>query len=328
MTMQTRPLGTTGMELSRVGLGSWAIGGGDWSFAWGPQDDASSIATIRHAVDSGVNWIDTAAVYGLGHSEEVVARALRGIRDADRPFVFTKGGLIWNPADRRQRAVRLGTPEALRSGVEGSLRRLGVDRIDLFQMHWPAEDGTSLEDYWAVFAELRDEGKVRAIGLSNHPRSALVRAERIVHVDSLQPPFSAIRSGIVRDGVLDWCAAHGTGVIAYSPMGSGLLTGAFTRERVAALPEDDWRRSSPDFGDRLDRNLAVAEAIARVAARHGVAPAAAAAAWTLGFPGVTGAIVGARAPEQVDDWIAAGSLELDETDYAEIGGRIPERSNA
>lgn len=328
MTLPTRPLGTTGMEITSVGLGSWAIGGGDWAFAWGPQDDDVSVATIHRAVELGVNWIDTAAVYGLGHSEEVVARAVRELPEGDRPFVFTKGGLVWDDADRRTRAARRGSPVALRAGVEESLRRLGVDRIDLYQMHWPAEDGTPLEEYWSVFAALRDAGKVRAIGLSNHGIADLERAESIAHVDTLQPPFSAIRPDIARDGVLDWCVDHGTGVIVYSPMGSGLLTGAFTAERVAELPDDDWRRSSPDFGERLDRNLAIGRAIAAVAERHGVPQAAAAAAWTLGFPGVSGAIVGARRPDQVDGWIAAATLELDDADYAAITDVTPERSRA
>jgi aryl-alcohol dehydrogenase-like predicted oxidoreductase len=316
------------MQITSVGLGSWAIGGGDWSFAWGPQDDEASIATIRRAVELGVNWIDTAAVYGLGHSEEVVGRAVRDLPEGDRPFVFTKGGLVWDDADRRRRAARRGSPEALRAGVDGSLRRLGVERIDLYQMHWPAEDGTLLEDYWAVFAELRDAGKVRAIGLSNHGRDQLERAESIAHVDTLQPPFSAIRTDIARDGLLDWCIDHGTGVIVYSPMGSGLLTGAFTAERVAALPDDDWRKSSADFGERLDRNLAIGRSIAAVAQRHAVTPAAAAAAWTLGFPGVSGAIVGARRPDQVDGWIAAASLQLDDADYADITDLVPERATS
>lgn len=328
MTLPTRPLGTTGMHITSVGLGSWAIGGGDWSFAWGPQDDDVSVATIHRAVELGVNWIDTAAVYGLGHSEEIVARAVRDLPEGDRPFVFTKGGLVWDDADRRTRAARRGSPAALRAGVEDSLRRLGVERIDLYQMHWPAEDGTPVEEYWSVFAALRDEGKVRAIGLSNHGVADLERAESIAHVDTLQPPFSAIRPDIARDGVLEWCLDHGTGVIVYSPMGSGLLTGAFTAERVAALPDDDWRRSSPDFGERLDRNLTIGRAIAAVAERHGVSQAAAAAAWTLGFPGVSGAIVGARRPDQVDGWIAAATLELDDTDYAAITDVMPERSTA
>ncbi|TXK20014.1 aldo/keto reductase [Homoserinibacter sp. GY 40078] len=312
------------MQITRTGLGAWAIGGGGWSFGWGAQDDDASVATIRAAVDAGLNWVDTAAVYGLGHSEEIVGRALRDIPEGDRPHVFTKGGLVWDDAHPLQRAARRGDPRALREGVEASLRRLGVDRIDLFQMHWPAEDGTPVEEYWQVFAELRDAGKVRAIGLSNHGIDALDAAEAIAHVDTLQPPFSAIRPASSDDGLLDWCASHDTGVIVYSPMGSGLLTGAFDAARVAALPDDDWRRASPDFTERLDANLAIGRAMAEVADRHEVTQAAVAVAWTLGFRGVTGAIVGARTPAQIDGWIDAATLELDRSDYALIGGIIPE----
>jgi aryl-alcohol dehydrogenase-like predicted oxidoreductase len=325
--LPTARLGRTDMDITRVGFGAWAIGGGGWANAWGSQDDDESVAAIRHAVEAGITWIDTAAVYGHGHSEEVTARALQGIPDADRPLVFTKGGLGWNEQDHMEPAVRRGAPAAIRQDVEDSLRRLGVERIDLFQMHWPAEDGAQIEDYWNVFAQLQQAGKLRAIGLSNHDVPALERAEAVAHVDSLQPPFSAIRADAATDGLLDWCADHGTGVIVYSPMGSGLLTGAMTAERVAAMPEDDWRRRSPAFTTDLGRNLATGAAIARVAERHGVSQAAAAVAWTLGFRGVTGAIVGARRPEQIDGWIAGASVQLTAEDYAEIGGASPWTSN-
>jgi aryl-alcohol dehydrogenase-like predicted oxidoreductase len=321
--LTTARLGRTDMEITRVGFGAWAIGGGGWTNGWGPQDDDQSVAAIRHAIDSGINWIDTAAVYGHGHSEEVTARALQGVSDADRPFVFTKGGLGWNEQDHMEPASRRGDPASIRQDVEDSLRRLGVERIDLFQMHWPSEDGSQIEDYWNVFAQLQQAGKLRAIGLSNHAIPALERAEAIAHVDSLQPPFSAIRPEAATDGLLDWCADHGTGVIVYSPMGSGLLTGAMTAERVAGLPEDDWRRRSPAFTTDLDRNLATGAAIARVAERHGVSQAAAAVGWTLGFRGVTAAIVGARSPEQIDGWIAGASVELTPEDYAEVGSAVP-----
>jgi aryl-alcohol dehydrogenase-like predicted oxidoreductase len=315
--LPTVPLGRSGMEITRVGFGAWAIGGGDWAFAWGPQDDEQSVAALRHAVESGVNWIDTAAVYGLGHSEEVVGRALRDLPAADRPYVFTKGGLVWPEDDRRKPAERVGTADSLRRGVEASLRRLGVERIDLYQMHWPAADGTPIEEYWQTFLDMKAEGKVRAVGLSNHDVAQLEVAEALGHVDSLQPPFSAIRQGAL-DDLVPWCDAHGTGVIVYSPMGSGLLTGAFTAERVAALPEDDWRRKAPAFTTELDANLAVAAALGRVAERHGVPTAAAAAAWTLGFPGVSGAIVGARTPAQIDGWLPAATLTLTPEDYQEV----------
>jgi aryl-alcohol dehydrogenase-like predicted oxidoreductase len=308
------------MELTRVGFGAWAIGGGGWAAAWGPQDDDESVAAIRHAVASGVNWIDTAAVYGLGHSEEVVGRALAAIPDSERPYVFTKCGLVWDDADRTARPRRVMDPAIVRRDVETSLRRLGVERIDLYQVHWPAEDGTPLEEYWQVMVDLRAEGKVRAVGLSNHDVDQLQAAEKIGHVDSLQPPFSAIKRAAARE--LAWCHENGTGAIVYSPMQSGLLTGAFTAERVAALPADDWRRSGPEFTTNLERNLALTAALEPVAQRHGVSLGAVAVAWTLAWPGVTGAIVGARRPEQIDGWIAANDLVLTADDLAEIAQAI------
>ena len=325
MTLPTRPLGTTGMDITRVGFGAWAIGGGDWAFAWGPQDDAESIAAIRYAVDKGVNWIDTAAVYGLGHSEEVVGRALKDIPEADRPYVFTKCGLVWDAGDRRKPARRVGDPRRIRSDVEDSLRRLGVERIDLYQMHWPAEDGTPLEEYWQALLNLKAEGKIRAAGLSNHDVGQLAVADKLGHVDSLQPPFSAIHRSAAAE--IGWCADHDTGVIVYSPMQSGLLTGAFTRERVERLPEDDWRRRHPDFTAKLEANLALADALRPVAERHGVPMAAVAVAWTLAWPGVTAAIVGARRPDQIDGWLPAASLELTAQDLEEIAAAI-ERTGA
>lgn len=320
--LPTVPLGRTGMEITRVGFGAWAIGGGGWTFAWGDQDDAASLAAIRHAVAAGVNWIDTAAVYGLGHSEEIVGRALREMPPSERPYVFTKCGLVWDPADRGQTPRRVGEPASLRREVDASLRRLGVERIDLYQMHWPAEDGTPLQAYWAALLDLRREGKVRAVGLSNHRVDQLEAAEAIGHVDTLQPPFSAIQRD-AGSAELPWCAAHDTGVIVYSPMESGLLTGSFTPERAAALPTGDWRSRSPNFqGERLRRNLSLAEALRPVARRHGVCPAAVAVAWTLAWEGVSGAIVGARNPEQVDGWLPASTLELTEQDLGEIGAAI------
>jgi len=317
-SLPTTRLGRTDMHLTRVGFGAWAIGGGGWAFAWGGQDDADSIAAIRTAVESGVNWIDTAAVYGLGHSEEVVAAALAGFPEADRPYVFTKGGLVWDPADRSAAPRRVGAPASLRAEVEASLRRLRVDRIDLYQMHWPAEDGTPLEGYWQTFADLKREGKVRAIGLSNHGVYQLEEAEGIATVDAIQPQFSLIHRDAA-GGVLPWAREHETGVIVYSPMASGLLSGAFTADRAATLDPGDWRRGHPDFTEpALSANLALARALAPVAARHGVSPAAVAVAWTLSFPAVTGAIVGARSPGQVVGWLPAATLELKEDDLDEI----------
>ena len=320
--LPTTRLGRTGMLLTRVGFGAWAIGGGDWAFAWGNQDDAASIAAIRHAVESGINWIDTAAVYGLGHSEEVVAAALADLPEADRPYVFTKGGLVWDPADRSAAPRRAGAPASLRAEVEASLRRLRVERIDLYQMHWPAEDGTPVEEYWQVFTDLKREGKIRAAGLSNHNILQLEEAEQVGAVDAIQPPFSLIHRDAA-DDVLLWAHEHEAGAIVYSPMASGLLTGSFTAERAARLQPGDWRAGHPDFTEpALSSNLALADAQRPVAERHGVTPAAVAVAWTLAFPGVTGAIVGARSPEQVDGWLPAATLELKDDDLSDIAAAI------
>jgi len=322
MELRTTELGTTGMQITRVGFGSWALGGGDWASSWGPQDDVDSVRTVRHAVDAGVNWIDTAAVYGLGHSEEIVARALKDYASADRPFVFTKGGLAWDPDDRRAGSRKIGDAATLRRQVDESLSRLGVDRIDLYFMHWPPADGTPIEEYWATLVDLRTSGKLRAIGLSNHGPEELSRAEHIGHVDVIQPPFSAI-DPTAAEAVLPWCVEHRTGSVVYSPMGSGLLTGRFSRARVDSLPEDDWRRRSSAFTTHLDANLATAAAVREVAERHATTSAAVAVAWTLGFAGVSAAIVGARTPAQVDDWLAAADLALTDQDYARISDRRP-----
>ncbi|MGD1030859.1 MAG: aldo/keto reductase [Opitutaceae bacterium] len=320
--LSKRPFGRTGMQITRVGFGAWAIGGGDWAFAWGDQDEKASIAAIRHACDLGINWIDTAPVYGLGRSEEIVGRALKEIPADRRPYVFTKCGIVWDERKRMERPSRIGRPESIRREVEASLRRLGVERIDLYQVHWPAEDGSPLEDYWGAVLDLRKEGKVRAAGLCNHNAAQLETAERMGHVDTLQPPFSAIR----RDAAaaeLPWCQAHGTGVIVYSPMQSGLLTGSFTVERARALPGNDWRSRAPNFsGEALERSLALADALKPIARRRGVSAGAVAVAWTLAWPGVTAAIVGARSPEQVDGWISAGKLELTPAELGEIAAAI------
>jgi aryl-alcohol dehydrogenase-like predicted oxidoreductase len=310
------------MFITRVGFGAWAIGGAGWAHAWGGQDDDESVAAIQHAVRSGINWIDTAAVYGLGHSEEVVARALHDFPPTERPYVFTKGGMVWDEANPAAEPRRIGRPDSLRREVEASLRRLGVERIDLYQMHWPAEDGTPLEDYWQAMLDLKAEGKVRAVGLSNHSAAQLQTAERLGHVDTLQPPFSAIRRDIAR-AELPWAAAHETGVIVYSPMQSGLLSGAFNVVRAANLPADDWRSRDPNFAsDGLRRNLGLAVALRVPAARHDTTVAAVAVAWTLAWPGVTGAIVGARRPSQVDGWLQAASLQLDQADLDTIASAI------
>ena len=323
----TRQLGTTGMRITRVGFGAWAIGGGGWTYGWSTQDDSESVAAIRRAVDAGVNWIDTAAVYGLGHSERIVAEALADVAPADRPYVFTKGGLVWDAAQPTAPPRFVAAAASLRREVEDSLRRLQVERIDLYQLHWPPRDGTPLEEYWGTLLDLQREGKIRAAGLSNHSAGQLEAAERLGHVDSLQPPFSAIRRDAAR-AELPWCAAHGTGVIVYSPMQSGLLTGSFTAERAAALATDDWRTKSPDFaGEALQRNLQLAEGLRPIAERHQTTVAAVAIAWTLAWPGVTAAIVGARRPRQVDGWLDALALELTAGDMADIARAI-ERTGA
>ena len=322
MDLQTRPLGKSGLQITTVGFGSWAVGGGGWAFGWGAQDDEDSVRAITHAVGRGVNWIDTAAVYGLGRSEEVVGRAVAAIPAADRPLVFTKCGLKWDAANPMTPAIRNSTPATLRLDVENSLRRLSVDRIDLFQIHWPDDLGTPVEDSWGEMARFVDEGKVRAIGVSNFNVALLERCEAVRHVDSLQPPFSLIRQGAAAD-VIPWAAAHGTGVIVYSPMGSGILTDSFSRERVAAMAEDDWRRGSPSHQEPdLTRNLALRDALRPIAARHGTTVSAVAVAWTLTRPGISGAIVGARTPAQVDGWLAAGSLALSSADLAEIASAV------
>jgi len=319
--LPTVPLGRTGMHITRVGFGSWALGGGDWAAGWGDQSDTDSIAAIRHAVAAGVNWIDTAAIYGLGRSESVIAQALRGMSASERPYVFTKCGLLGDPADPRRPPRFVGAPDSIRREVEGSLRRLEVDCIDLYQMHWPPKDGTPVGVYWQILLDLKKEGKIRAAGLSNHDLAQLAAAEAVGHVDTLQPPFSAIRREAA-EREIGWCAAHGTGVIVYSPMQSGLLTGAINAHRVAALPADDWRSGDREFKENLARNLQLTDALARVAKRRGASIAAVAVAWTLAWPGVTGAIVGARKPDQVDGWLGAATLDLDTEEMGEIAGAI------
>jgi aryl-alcohol dehydrogenase-like predicted oxidoreductase len=280
------------------------------------------VATIREAIDLGINWIDTAAAYGLGHSEEVVRQALTEIASDNRPYVFTKCGLAWDANNRKAAPRQVGAPDSLRRELDASLRRLGLDRIDLYQMHWPAEDGTPLEDYWGTLVDMRRSGKVRAIGLSNHSVAQLREAEAIGHVDTLQPPFSAIKRKVAAEE-LPWCQDNGTGVIVYSPMQSGLLTGRFTQERARALPKDDWRSRNADFtGDKLARNLKLADALKPVANRHGVSVAAVALGWVLAWPAVTGAIVGARSAAQVDGWIDAAKLHLTAEDMTDIAAAI------
>jgi aryl-alcohol dehydrogenase-like predicted oxidoreductase len=312
--LPTRAFGKTGMEITRLGIGAWAMGGN----AWGPQDDAESAAAIRHAIDLGINWIDTAAAYGVGHSEEVIGQTLRDLPADKRPLVFTKGGVIRDANGQNPR--RLAERNSLRTELENSLRRLGVEVIDLYQIHWPATD-VPLEDYWATMLKFKEEGKVRHVGMSNHDAEQLARAEAMGRVETLQPPFSMIKREAAAE-ILPWCAANGTGTICYSPMQAGLLTGSFTRERAAALTQDDWRRTSPEFTTNLDRNLALADALRPIAEARGVSMGTLALAWVLAWPGLTAAIVGARSPAQVDGWIDAATFELTATDMNEIATAI------
>jgi aryl-alcohol dehydrogenase-like predicted oxidoreductase len=288
------------------------MGGGGWAFAWGPQDDNESIAAIRAALDRGVNWIDTAAVYGLGHSEQVVARALEG--RANRPFVFTKCERVWDQNGKISPSLKAAS---IRSECEASLRRLKMDAIDLYQIHWP-EPEADLEEGWTEMARLQKEGKARWIGVSNFHARQLERCRRIAPVTSLQPPYSAI-SREIESETLPYCAQRGLGVLAYSPMKSGLLTGAMTRARVAAFPEDDFRRRVPAFREpQLSRNLALAELMRRIGARHGRTAGEAAIAWTLRLPAVTAAIVGMRSAAQVEGVIGALEFRLSPEEIAEI----------
>jgi len=324
--LPARRLGTTDMTITRVGFGAWAIGGTEWSSAGRALTDEVSIAAIRRAIGCGINWIDTAPIYGRGHSEEIVRRALAGMPQGERPYVFTKCGIVWEENDRNAPPRWMGARASLRRELDESLRRLHLERIDLYQMHRPAQDGTPLEEYWQTLLDFKKAGKVRAVGLSNHSAEQLERAERIGHVETLQPPFSAIRRHSAAE--IGWCLHHETGVIVYSPMQAGLLTGAFTAERARSLPKEDWRAQHPEFtGEALSRNLALTEALKPIAARHETTVSAVAVAWTLAWRGVSGAIVGARSASQVDGWIDAATLELTRDDLREIAAVI-ERTGA
>lgn len=320
MALPTRPLGSTGLNITTLGFGSWALGGSGWFYNLGAQDDSDSLATIGHALELGVNWIDTAAVYGLGHSEEVVGRALRDLPQAEWPFVFTKCGLVWDENDKSKEPRRVLKPDSIRRECEASLRRLGVERIDLYQLHWPDQTGTALEDSWATMIRLVEEGKVRALGVSNFNVELLEQCEAIRHVDSLQPPFSLINRAAA-ESEIPWCANHQMGVICYSPLQSGLLTESFTD--VSRLGEKDWRRTAPDFQEpNLRRTLNLRDSLRPIARRHATLISSIAIGWVLACPGVTGAIVGARNPAQLDGWIDAASLQLSEMDIAEIQSAI------
>ena len=313
--LRTAQLGETGLEITRVGFGAWAIGGGGWEFGWGPQEDEASIKTIHRALELGVNWIDTAAAYGFGHSETVVGRALAGL--ARRPYVFTKASLVQGPDSR---VVHNLTRDSILTEAEASLQRLGVDAIDLYQIHWPNPEA-DIEQGWSALAELKEQGLVRHIGVSNFDIGQLQRIQQIAPVETLQPPYSLIARG-VEDKILPFAEHEGIGVIAYSPMGSGLLTGAMTRERIQTLPEDDWRKHSESFQEpQLSGHLALVERLTTVAARMDTTPGAVAVAWALRNSAVDGAIIGLRRPNQVASILPSAGLELSDADVAEIENR-------
>ena len=313
--METRKLGNSDLKITPVGFGAWALGGGGWEFSWGPQEDADSVAAIHRALEFGVNWIDTAAVYGTGHSEEVVARAMKEWRGA-RPHIFTKCTLTW---DESRKVTPNHSAASIRKECEDSLRRLQVEVIDLYQIHWPPSDsGPSLEEAWTTMNELQKAGKVRWIGVSNFGPEQMRRAQAIAPVTSNQPPYSIIRRAIEAE-ILPFTERQGLGTISYAPMASGLLTGGMTRERAASLPADDFRTKNPEFREpRLSKNLELVERLRRVGARHGRGPGEVAIAWVLRHPAVTGAIVGARNAKQAEGVMRAGELKLSADEIKEI----------
>ena len=313
--MTAQKLGNSDLQITPIGFGAWAIGGGGWEYSWGPQEDKESIAAIHKALDLGVNWIDTAAVYGLGHSEEMVARALKEWGGA-RPFVFTKCVLRW---DAQGKIAPQFAAASIRQECEESLRRLQVETIDLYQIHWPpADDGPGLEEAWRELSSLQKQGKVRWIGVSNFNVAQLKRAEKLAPITSLQPPYSILRRQI-EDDVLPYCEQRGIGVIVYSPMFSGLLTGGMTRERAAALPADDFRVRNPEFQEpKLSMNLELVEKLKEIGARHGRTPGEVAIAWALRYSRVTGAIVGSRSAKQAEGVMRAGEFRLAPQEISEI----------
>ena len=318
--LQSQQLGNTDMHITPVGFGAWALGGGDWVYAWGPQDDRESIAAIHRALDLGINWIDTAAGYGLGHSEEVVGQALSGM--SERPYIFTKCSLPWN---ERGEIISSLKRDSIRRECEDSLRRLKLDAIDLYQIHWPRPE-EDLEEGWATLAELQREGKVRWIGVSNYSVAQMRQAEAIAPISSLQPPFSLIRPEVENE-ILPYCQEHNIGVIVYSPMYSGLLSGKMTAERIKNMPSDDWRQHDPEFQQpRLEQNLRLVSTLAEIGKQHGVEPGVVAIAWTLRHPAVTGAIVGARRPSQVDGIFPSVAFRLSPQEIERLNGMVSNKS--
>jgi len=313
--LETRRFGRTGLDITRIGFGSWAVGGSGWFAGWGSQDDQESVGAIHRALEHGINWIDTAAVYGLGHAEEVVAEALKDVPQSDRPYVFTKCELVWDDEGNVGNSLKA---DSVKQECEDSLRRLNVEAIDLYQIHWPNPD-EDIEEGWGAMAELKQEGKVRHIGVSNFDVGQLKRAEAVAPVETLQPPYSMLNRG-VEDEVLPYCQENGLGVINYSPMFSGLLTGKMDKERAENLPSDDWRSSHPQFQEpNLSRNLELVETLREIGAAHGGrSPGEVAIAWTLRNPAITAAIVGGRRPDQVDGVVGAVDLQLDDSEVERI----------
>ncbi len=312
--LKTTQLGSTGLGITRIGFGAWAIGGGGWEFGWGPQEDEQSIAAIQHALEQGVNWIDTAAAYGFGHSEEIVGRAIEGL--SQRPYVFTKASLLEGP---NRRVIHSLKRDSILREAHASLKRLGVDAIDLYQIHWPIPP-EDIEEGWSAFAELKEQGLIRHIGVSNFNVEQLERIHQIAPVETLQPQYSLIERAAERN-ILPWAKGEGIGVIVYSPMSSGLLTGRMSHERIRAMPDDDWRKQDPRFVEpELSRNLELVDRLRLVAERHETVPGAVAIAWTLRNPAVHGAIVGFRSPQQVDPLIEAANIELSQDDINTIQG--------
>jgi aryl-alcohol dehydrogenase-like predicted oxidoreductase len=311
-SLASKTLGNSDLKLTPIGFGAWAIGGGNWDFAWGAQDDAESIRAIHQALEEGINWIDTAAVYGLGHSEEIVGKAVKG--SSHRPLIFTKCSMRW---DEQRTIYRSLKAASVREELEGSLQRLGVETIDLYQIHWPMPD-EEIEEGWGELARQQQAGKIRWIGVSNFNVEQLKRAQAIAPITSLQPPYSMLRPAVEQE-ILPWCLANGVGVINYSPMVSGLLTGRMSKERVAAMPSDDWRRKAVEFNEpRLSRNLRLVELLREIGSKHGVEPGVVAVAWTLHHPAITAAIVGGRSGEQVKGLAPALHFRLNEEEFRSI----------